>query len=333
MRARSATAKERSNPMEWVEVQAKTVDLAVQAGLGELEIASRDDAQVEVIQEPKPGFLGVGGREAIVKVTRAPKQRRRRRSRGGKGTDGRANSGTRQDGKSTGSSTPKNKNNQGGQKQKNARSNQKQNDGQRRQENKVSEPRTDSQRKPRDDRPEQAPIEEQAKVAAAFVTGLLDAFGLEGEVVTRIDDEVLYLDVTGEQTEALIGPKGSVMYSVLELTRTVVQRKTYGAPRMRIDVGGYVERRREALRIYAGKLTEQVIDDQNEAMLEPMNAADRKVVHNAVADIPGVRSYSEGEDPRRSVVIAFDGKNIPDQSATDSNEADNEESVSETDEV
>ena len=67
--------------MEWVEVQAKTVDLAVQAGLGELEIASKDDAQVEIIQEPKPGFLGVGGREAIVKVTRAPKQRRRRRRR------------------------------------------------------------------------------------------------------------------------------------------------------------------------------------------------------------------------------------------------------------
>ncbi len=104
----------------------------------------------------------------------------------------------------------------------------------------MSEPRTESQRNPRDDRPEQAPIEEQAKVAAAFISGLLDAFGLEGEVASRIEDEVLYLDVTGEQTEALIGQKGSVMYSVLELTRTVVQRKTYGAPRMRIDVGGYV---------------------------------------------------------------------------------------------
>jgi len=197
----------------------------------------------------------------------------------------------------------------------------------------VSEPRTESQRKPRDDRPEQAPIEEQAKVATAFISGLLDAFGLEGDVTSRIEDEVLYLDVSGEQTEALIGQKGSVMYSVLELTRTVVQRKTYGAPRMRIDVGGYVERRREALRIYAGQLSEQVIEDQNEAMLEPMNAADRKVVHNAVAEIDGVRSYSEGEDPRRSVVIAFDGESAPDDSATDDNadngEAGNEDTAAE----
>ena len=159
----------------------------------------------------------------------------------------------------------------------------------------------------RDDRPEAAPISEQADVARGFLEGLLDAFGLEGVVTTRIDDDVLYLDVSGEQTEALVGPKGSVMQSVLELTRTVVQRKTFGAPRMRIDIAGYGERRREALRIYAGKLAEQVIEEQSEIMLEPMNAADRKVLHDAAAEIDGVRSFSEGEEPRRAVVLAYDG--------------------------
>ncbi|MCB1246607.1 MAG: hypothetical protein KDB69_05030, partial [Acidimicrobiia bacterium] len=161
-------------------------------------------------------------------------------------------------------------------------------------------------KKMRDERPEAAPIEEQAEVAVAFLTGLLDAFGLEGSVTSRIDDEVLYLDITGQQTEALVGAKGSVMYSVLELTRTVVQRKTYGAPRMRIDVNGYAERRREALKIYAEKLADQVIEEQGEVMLEPMNAADRKVVHDAVAEIAHVRSFSEGEDPRRAVVLAYE---------------------------
>ena len=74
---------------------------------------------------------------------------------------------------------------------------------------------------------------------------------------------------------------------------------------MRIDIGGYVERRRAALKIYAGKLASQVIEDQDEVMLEPMNASDRKVVHDAIAEIDGVRSYSEGEDPRRAVVVAY----------------------------
>jgi spoIIIJ-associated protein len=291
--------------MKWVEVQGKTVDVAVEVAIAELELESRDDAQVEIIQEPKPGFLGMGGREAIVKVTRAPQQRRRRRRGRGKGNgDSRPQDG----GSDSQSRSSKSQGKQSNQKPSNQKSKQGQGNAERGQEKKVSETQPESQKQTRDDRPEQAPIEEQAEVAASFIRGLLDAFGLEGEVTTRIDDRVLYLDVSGEQTEALVGPKGSVMYSVLELSRTVVQRKTYGAPRMRIDIAGYGERRREALKIYAGKLASQVLEDEEEVMLEPMNAADRKVVHDAIAEIEGVRSYSEGEDPRRAVVVAYSGE-------------------------
>ena len=152
----------------------------------------------------------------------------------------------------------------------------------------------------------EATIEERADVAASFIRGLLDAFGLEGDVTTEIDDDILKINVSGDQTEALVGPKGAVMQSVLEVTRTVVQRKTYGAPRIRLDIAGYAERRREALKIYAGKLCEKVLEDGGEVMLEPMNPADRKVIHDAVGEIDGVRSFSEGEDPERAVVLAPD---------------------------
>ncbi len=147
-------------------------------------------------------------------------------------------------------------------------------------------------------------LEAQAAVARSFLEGLLEAFGLEGEVRTSIEDDVLSIAVVGDQTEALVGPKGSVMQAVLELTRTVIQRKTYGAPRMRIDIAGYGERRREALKIYSRKLAEKVLAEGGEIMLEPMNPADRKVVHDTIAEIEGVRSYSEGEEPHRSVIIA-----------------------------
>jgi len=295
--------------MKWVEVQGKTVDVAVEVAIAELGLESKDDALVEIIQEPKPGFLGMGGREAIVKVTRAPKQRRRRRRGRGKG-DGDSSSqdgGASSQSRSSRNGTSNRQGKQSNQKSSNEKSKQGRSSTERRQEKKVSETQPESQKQTRDDRPEQAPIEEQAEVAASFIRGLLDAFGLEGEVTTRIDDRVLYLDVSGEQTEALVGPKGSVMYSVLELSRTVVQRKTYGAPRMRIDIAGYAERRREALKIYAGKLAAQVLEDEDEVMLEPMNAADRKVVHDSIAEIDDVRSYSEGEDPRRAVVVAYSG--------------------------
>ena len=295
--------------MKWVEVQGKTVDVAVEVAIAELGLESKDDALVEIIQEPKPGFRGMGGREAIVKVTRAPKQRRRRRRGRGKG-DGDSSSqdgGASSQSRSSRNGTSNRQGKQSNQKSSNEKSKQGRSSTERRQEKKVSETQPESQKQTRDDRPEQAPIEEQAEVAASFIRGLLDAFGLEGEVTTRIDDRVLYLDVSGEQTEALVGPKGSVMYSVLELSRTVVQRKTYGAPRMRIDIAGYAERRREALKIYAGKLAAQVLEDEDEVMLEPMNAADRKVVHDSIAEIDDVRSYSEGEDPRRAVVVAYSG--------------------------
>ena len=287
--------------MEWVEVQGKTIDLAVDVAMSELGVGSREDIQVEVIQEPKAGFLGMGGQEAIVKVTKAPRKRRRNRGRG-RGSSS-ASTGASSRSTSSGNGGTGKGSQQNGRSQKSTP----RNGGAKRQEAKVAQPNDSKDSKGSDDRPEQAPIEEQATVAADFVRGLHEAFGLEGEVSTRIEDDVLYIEVQGEQTEALIGPKGSVMQSVLELTRTVVQRKTYGAPRMRIDVGGYAERRREALKIYASKLAAQVIEDQSEIMLEPMNAADRKVLHDAVADIDGVRSYSEGEDPRRAVVIAYEG--------------------------
>ena len=159
-----------------------------------------------------------------------------------------------------------------------------------------------TENKGRDNEPK-ASIEEQATVAVEFLEGLVESFGLEGEVKSRIDDEVLYLDIDGD-TEALVGNRGVILHSVLELTRTVIQRKTYGAPRMRIDIAGYAARRREALQIYAGRLAEKVKADGGEVMLEPMNPADRKVVHDAIGEIDGVRSYSEGEDPNRSVVVA-----------------------------
>ena len=147
-------------------------------------------------------------------------------------------------------------------------------------------------------------IEDQAAMAQEFIEGLLEAFGLEGRVETRVEDEILFIDVSGDQTEALVGQKGTILQAIHELTRTVIQRKTYRAPRMRLDIAGYTERRRAALKIFAGQVAEKVVEGGGEIMLEPMNPADRKVLHDAVAEIDGVRSFSEGEDPHRSVVIA-----------------------------
>ena len=294
--------------MEWVEAVGKTVDEAVEEAMKALEETSRDAVNIEVVEEPRKGFLGMGGQDANVRVTMKPKKRRRR-GRGGRSARGEKQD-RQQDGGSKGkSSRAKSQKPNNGKSNKQAKPQQRGGKGDNRnQRNKQRPPKsggTEAKKVAVDTKPdEKADIEEQAEVAKEFAQGLLEAFGLDGEVVTRVEDDVLFIDIDGEQTEALVGRKGAVVQAVHELTRTVIQRKTFGAPRMRLDIAGYSARRREALKIYATRLAETVKEDGREAMLEPMNAGDRKVVHDAIAEIDGVRSYSEGEDPNRSVVVA-----------------------------
>ncbi len=289
---------------EWVEVSGTTVDVAIEAAIAELGLESKDQAEVEIIQEPKSGFLGVGSRPAIVKVSLKPRQRNRRGRRGSKGEGGSSQKKTQP------KTQPKTQTKKSGdRKPRNSKGSRPKNGQKTGESKKNGSPKerppmdTNTPKEAKQDKPEHS-IEDQAKVAEEFLSGLLASFGLEGEISSRVEDEVLYLDVAGDQTEALVGPKGSTMHAVLELTRTTVQRRTFGAPRMRIDIAGYGARRREALTIYTGKLVEQLRENGGEVMLEPMNAADRKVVHDAAAAFEGVKTYSEGEDPRRAVVIA-----------------------------
>lgn len=338
--------------MEWVEVRGRTVEAAVEAALAELGLSSADEAKIEIVEEPNRGFLGMGGREALVRVTPKPKQekrqRRRKRGGGGKGEQGGRQQQPRSEGKGRDDRSggrQKNQSRQGGRDQggrgrndrkesqggrdgrggrtdSNNKQTRKSQDSPRAKERTMDEPTT----------PEvEIDAEGQAAVVAEFLEGLLNSFGLEGDVTTSVEDDLILADVAGEQTEALIGPKGSIMQSVGELTRTVVQRKTHRRARLRLDVGGYQERRREALRIYTARLAEQVLDDGGEIMLEPMNPADRKTVHDAVVDIEGVSSFSEGEEPNRSVVIALAPGVKPRGVTEDSAGTDEAEESSETD--
>ena len=285
---------------EWVEVQASTVEKAVAAALAELGLTSADDADIEVMQEPKRGLRGLGGRDAIVRV----KRKERTRDPGGRRVRGRTTTG-RTTAKAADSAPRKEARPQPERESQGRNSTSRPGSRPRPTPERTRERPPPRERTPRDDDDrEETPVVDQSADIRRFLVGLLASFGLEGEVGERIEDDVIYIDVTGEQTEALVGPKGSIIQAVLELCRTIVQRKTMDGAKIRLDIAGYTERRREALRIYTTRLAEKIKAEGGEVMLEPMNAADRKVVHDTVAEIDGVRSFSEGEEPRRSVVIA-----------------------------
>ena len=293
--------------VEWVEVRGKDVDVAVAAAVEELGLDGPDAADVEVIQQPERGFLGMGGQDAIVRV-KAKQTSSKRRRRGGRGRGNGKTSESRRDERDSKSSG-------GNSKKASARKPQrasgggdkKPRNGQSRQQRQPQRRNTEAAR-PKKEKEPKVEVEvdrgEQAEMVKDFLVGLLDAFGLEGDVECKVEEDIILANITGEQTEALVGPKGAILQSIMELSRTIVQRKSQAGARIRLDIGGYTERRREALRIYTGRLVEKVTDEGGEIMLEPMNSADRKVVHDAAADLGGVRTFSEGEEPRRSVVIA-----------------------------
>ena len=150
--------------------------------------------------------------------------------------------------------------------------------------------------------------EDQERIAQEFLEGVLGAFDVTGSVAVATepaDDGAIELAVTGQELGLLVGQKGMTLNSLQELTRTVVQRKADGAKtdRLRVDVAGYRARRTAALQEFATKIANDVVESGSEKLLEPMGPADRKVVHDTVNDIDGVETGSEGEEPRRRVVI------------------------------
>lgn len=147
----------------------------------------------------------------------------------------------------------------------------------------------------------------QTEHAADFLTGLVQAFGLDASVSTAtVDDHYDEVRVDGADLGLLIGQKAATLDAVQELSRVVAQRRSggRGESRLRVDIAGYRQRRREALERFAIKLADEVRATGVVKALEPMSSADRKVVHDIVGTLDGVSTSSEGEDPRRRVVIS-----------------------------
>jgi spoIIIJ-associated protein len=149
-------------------------------------------------------------------------------------------------------------------------------------------------------------LEEQGEIGRAFLTGLLAEYGVEASVETRLlDEETVEIAANGEDLGMLVGPRGSTLAALQDLTRAVVQRQCPSrTDRILVDVAGYREKRSAALKRFSTQIAEEVIASGQEKALEAMSPADRKAVHDAINDLDGVVTRSEGEDPNRYIVIA-----------------------------
>lgn len=302
--------------MQWVETTGRTIEDAKEAALDQLGI-DESEAEFEVIEEPKTGLFGRPRGEARIRARVVPKaprpkqERRPRRQRSGGGNGGKERSGGRSNDKAATAAVaaddaPASEDgtadaSDGGNRRGGGRKRSGSNGGGRAAKN---------QQEGNQMTDEEVPVSDQADIITEFLEGLLDALGAEGTVTrTEVDDETIELGVDGDDLGLLIGPKGQTLTAVHELSRTVLQRRATGrhVGRVRIDIGGYRQRRQEALARFVRQQAEAVLSEGSSRALEPMNSADRKVVHDTVNEIDGVATVSEGADPDRRVVIVPEG--------------------------
>ncbi|MFT4656329.1 MAG: spoIIIJ-associated protein [Candidatus Aldehydirespiratoraceae bacterium] len=292
--------------MEWVETTAKTVEAAKEAALDQLGVAA-DEAEFEVLDEPRPGLFGRTRGEGrvrarIIPAQVRPKQERRRRGtkdkpKGKGGADRISESDASTKVQSTDEPTvaadePTNSS-----------------DGSRapqpKRRNDRSSNKSQEKTMSNDDR-EPSPVspQEVGDAAVVFMDGLVSAFGAEGTSELEVEGTELDVRVGGDGLGLLVGPGGRTLNAIQDLARVSAQRRLGDhETRLRIDVAGYRARRSEALQRFAVDVAESVRESGESRALEPMTSADRKVIHDALNEEDGVASRSEGDDPNRRIVV------------------------------
>ncbi|MEI8238356.1 MAG: RNA-binding cell elongation regulator Jag/EloR [Actinomycetota bacterium] len=302
--------------MEWVETTGKTVEEAKELALDQLGV-HEEDAEFDVLEEPKAGLFGRVRGEARVRARVRPApvrqkvdRRDRRRDKADKGDNAGQTDKAVADGADVADRPVK-----AAKKAAAAQS-----DRPARPAKSAKSPAASGARaakpspKPaasadsegsHDNKEHTVDARQVGEEAQRFMNGLVEAFGLSGTVELVEDGDDLEVRVHGQELGLLVGPRGTTLQAVQDVVRVASQRRLGDHDtRLRVDVGGYRERRRVALGQFALKMAEEVTASGVARVLEPMSSADRKIVHDSLSGVDGIATRSEGEDPQRRVIIA-----------------------------
>ncbi|MCF6508133.1 protein jag [Blastococcus sp. MG754426] len=146
----------------------------------------------------------------------------------------------------------------------------------------------------------------EGDVAGDYLERLLDILDVDGDIDLDVEGDRASVAIVGGKLGDLIGPDGATLEALQELTRLAVAQSTGVRSRLMLDVGGYRAKRRADLTSLAAETARRVAASGQPERLSPMNPFERKVVHDVIASVAGVHSESEGEEPRRRVVVLPD---------------------------
>ena len=278
---------------KFITATGKTIDLAIEAALRELKM-DRDSVSVEVLENPKSGFLGCGASPAKVKVTYevpdeperpAPALSSASRSKSKKAEPAPAQKAI----------NPKPIN-----PPKKAEAAPKA----------AEKPAEKRERAPKAPKVEKtyapaAPGSKEEKIEA-FIKGLLEHMGSDAVPHAYLGENDTYqVDLVGEDLGFLIGRRGETLDAIQHLTNYAINRDSSKRARINVDAENYRRKREESLKRLAQKVAGKVVKYRRSITLEPMNAYERHVIHATLQDYPDVTTHSTGTEPGRRVVVSY----------------------------
>ncbi|WP_215506517.1 Jag N-terminal domain-containing protein [Peptoniphilus sp. EMRHCC_23] len=264
---------------------AKTIDEAVEKALLELK-ATRDEVDIEVIEEPSGGFLGlIGGKDAIVKVKK------------------------KMDHKDIVESILKDEEIQSVRTVLEEKA-----------QEEAAMIEDDESEAPSDEADEGEAASEEAldfdylddeameEMIREYIDRIMGAMELAYTLSVDFRENEIDVSIDGkkEETGIVIGKHGSTLNGIQIVLSAMVNQRSEEFRRVIVDCSGYRKKREQVLKRIAGKTANKVLKTNKSIKLEPMNAQERRIIHACLANVDGIRTRSEGKDPHRRVVIHKD---------------------------
>lgn len=215
----------------------KNVDEAINNGLESLSF-SREDVEIEVIEEGSQGILGIGAKQAEVKITYDE-----------------------------------------------------------------SEESEDEVYYGDDESFEGEQITEAEDKAVSFVAGVLSGIGIHGNLDSYREDDTIYISVTGPECGNAIGHHGETLDAISYMTNLVANKASEERVHVHLDIDGYRKHREQVIINLADKASYKAKKSGRKIFMEAMTPAERRIVHSYLQNVDGVTTQSEGEEPRRKVVV------------------------------
>ena len=261
--------------LQSIEATGKTIDLAIQAGLDKLQM-DRDSVSVEVLEQPRSGFFGIGASPAKVSLTyEVPDPEPEKPAA-----------------QAPEAPKPEPK-------------------PEKKPEAPKPEPKPEKKAEPK---PERKPVEIPAPAAEGtvearietFIKGLLEHMGSDAvPSATKVADDTYAVELIGEHLGMLIGRRGDTLDAIQHITNYAVNHGQNKRVRINVDAENYRKKREESLERLANKVAGKVVKTRRNITLEPMNAYERHVIHAALQDYPDVTTYSTDTEPGRRIVVAY----------------------------